>query len=47
MPKDPRISTLFKRTSMLRVFVARPEIKQSVNKTDISVLIYNRQKLYF
>jgi len=47
MPKDPRTSKMFRRMSILKVFVARPEIKQSVNKTDISVLIYNRQKLYF
>ena len=47
MPKDPRTSKMFRRMSILKVFVARPEIKHSVNKTDISVLIYNRQKLYF
>jgi hypothetical protein len=33
--------------SILKVFIGIPEIKTSVSKTDITVSVYNKQKIYF
>jgi hypothetical protein len=46
-PKDSRVSKLFKRMSILKIFISRPKVKNSINKTAITILSYNRQKIYF
>ena len=46
-PKNSKVSKLFKRMSILKIYISQPKIRNSINKTAITILSYNRQKIYF
>jgi hypothetical protein len=46
-PMRSNISKMFKGKSILKIFLGKLGIKNSINKVAITVPIYNKQKIYF